>query len=106
MMVIAAAAAVCWVERLSACRKFYASRVAAHAEQESNARLFHAISGHVCGEVAGSMTPEELHRFIASARSYYANRIAYHAALKAKYERAARYPWLPIAPDPPEPERS
>jgi hypothetical protein len=28
----------------------------------------------------------------------------YHENLAAKYERAARYPWLPIAPDPPEPE--
>jgi hypothetical protein len=27
----------------------------------------------------------------------------YHS-LHEKYERAARYPWLPIAPDPPEPE--
>jgi hypothetical protein len=24
--------------------------------------------------------------------------------LKRKYRRAARYPWLPVAPDPPEPE--
>ena len=29
---------------------------------------------------------------------------AYHAAMTAKYERAARYPWLPVEPDPPEPE--
>ena len=28
---------------------------------------------------------------------------AYHQRMKAKYERAARYPWLPVAPDPPEP---
>jgi hypothetical protein len=28
----------------------------------------------------------------------------HHAALKRKYERAARYPWLTIEPDPPEPE--
>jgi hypothetical protein len=28
----------------------------------------------------------------------------YYAALRIKYERAARYPWLPVAPDPPEPE--
>lgn len=26
------------------------------------------------------------------------------ASLKEKYLRAARYPWLPVAPDPPEPE--
>jgi hypothetical protein len=29
---------------------------------------------------------------------------AYHAALARKYERAASHPWLPVAPDPPEPE--
>ena len=27
----------------------------------------------------------------------------YHRGLKLKYERAARFPWLPVAPDPPEP---
>jgi hypothetical protein len=27
-----------------------------------------------------------------------------HKALHIKYEHAARYPWLPIEPDPPEPE--
>jgi hypothetical protein len=29
---------------------------------------------------------------------------AYHRALKSKYEQAARYPWLPVERDPPEPE--
>jgi hypothetical protein len=28
----------------------------------------------------------------------------YHRALKEKYDRAARYPWLSVEPDPPEPE--
>ena len=28
----------------------------------------------------------------------------YHSVLTEKYQRAARYPWLPVAPDPPEPE--
>jgi hypothetical protein len=28
----------------------------------------------------------------------------HYSRLTAKYERAARYPWLPVAPDPPEPE--
>jgi hypothetical protein len=32
-------------------------------------------------------------------------RIADHyLALRRKYERAARYPWLPVAPDPAEPK--
>jgi hypothetical protein len=29
---------------------------------------------------------------------------AFHRRLRIKYERAARYPWLPVDPDPPEPE--
>src|SRR5579871_4762470 len=28
----------------------------------------------------------------------------YYAEMARKYDRATRYPWLPIAPDPPEPE--
>jgi hypothetical protein len=28
----------------------------------------------------------------------------YNAGIKLKYYRAARYPWLPVEPDPPEPE--
>src|SRR5262245_21410608 len=28
----------------------------------------------------------------------------YHATLKQTYERAARYPWLPVPPDPPPPD--
>ncbi len=31
---------------------------------------------------------------------------AHFAALKRKYEYAARYPWLPARPDPPEPRRA
>jgi hypothetical protein len=30
-------------------------------------------------------------------------RAAYHAALKAKYERASRQPWVEMSPDPPPP---
>jgi hypothetical protein len=29
---------------------------------------------------------------------------AYHRGLRIKYERATRYPWLPVDPDPPIPE--
>jgi hypothetical protein len=27
----------------------------------------------------------------------------WHESMARKYERAARYPWLPVEPDPPEP---
>jgi hypothetical protein len=30
---------------------------------------------------------------------------SYHEELKTKYQHAARYPWLPVAPDPPKPRR-
>jgi hypothetical protein len=33
----------------------------------------------------------------------YARMAAHYAALVRKYERAARYPWLPLEPDPPQP---
>ena len=31
------------------------------------------------------------------------DRADHHASLVRKYEHAARYPWLPVEPDPPEP---
>ena len=33
----------------------------------------------------------------------YAKKADYYWAVVRKYERAARYPWLPVEPDPPEP---
>jgi hypothetical protein len=32
------------------------------------------------------------------------DRANHHAAMAHKYEHAARYPWLPVEPDPPEPD--
>jgi hypothetical protein len=32
------------------------------------------------------------------------DRADHHAAMAAKYLQVARYPWLPVAPDPPEPD--
>jgi hypothetical protein len=31
-------------------------------------------------------------------------RLEYHKSLARKYRQAASHPWLPVAPDPPEPE--
>jgi hypothetical protein len=49
-------------------------------------------------------SPEELRKAEEVAHSSWERKIDYHANLRRKYERAARYPWLPVAPDPPEPE--
>jgi hypothetical protein len=32
------------------------------------------------------------------------DRANHHTAMAHKYEHAARYPWPPIEPDPPEPD--
>jgi hypothetical protein len=32
------------------------------------------------------------------------DRAEHHASLARKYEYAARYPWLPVEADPPEPD--
>jgi hypothetical protein len=32
------------------------------------------------------------------------DRSDHHAAMAEKYRQAARQPWLPVAPDPPEPD--
>ncbi len=40
----------------------------------------------------------------AEVERYNVARKAYFAEMARKYDRAARYPWLPVAPDPPPPE--
>jgi hypothetical protein len=31
-------------------------------------------------------------------------RLEWHESMRRRYDRAARYPWLPVEPDPPEPK--
>src|SRR5205085_237360 len=49
-------------------------------------------------------TPEEIERYQREARAYEIRLAEYFDELSKKYEYAARYPWLPVAPDPPEPQ--
>ena len=50
----------------------------------------------------GGMTTEEIMHL---RRDYdrMLDRADHHASLARKYEHAARYPWLPVEPDPPPP---
>jgi hypothetical protein len=68
-----------------------------------------------------SRTSERAHRELAGMRggsgpgaedvrakdlrniAYLSRMAAYHAAMARKYKYAANHPWLPVAPDPPEP---
>jgi hypothetical protein len=40
----------------------------------------------------------------ASDAARYKRLFDYFDSLSRKYERAAKFPWLPVAPDPPEPQ--
>jgi hypothetical protein len=64
-----------------------------------------------CGAWRIGRSSEELreHRaqeevFQASWRAEAQANATYYRSLRLKYERAARYPWLSVAPDPPAPE--
>ncbi len=41
---------------------------------------------------------------VAEMIAQFRRHIPWHAALARKYQHAARYPWLPVEPDPPMPE--
>ena len=58
---------------------------------------------------------DELHKFLAivppaASVEFFGDRraivamVGHHGRLKAKYEEAARHPWFPVEPDPPEPK--
>jgi hypothetical protein len=59
----------------------------------------HAMIQH--GLVLPESGPAEL---IERAKRHNDKLRAYHESLRRKYEFAASHPWLPVAPDPPEPE--
>ncbi len=68
---------------------------------------FHQIAGfHLRRCVAGYAKADRMKdRGISTGMSEHLARIAdHHLSLVEKYSQAARYPWLPVAPDPPEPE--
>jgi hypothetical protein len=47
---------------------------------------------------------EQAARREGEAEANHTRRADYYARSARKYERAARYPWLPVPPDPPAPE--
>jgi hypothetical protein len=70
------------------------------AAYRSKAELARVIRDWSMGWAEGPMQGD----LGAGQRESLMRRIAYQAKLAEKYEHAARYPWLPVAPDPPEPE--
>jgi hypothetical protein len=63
---------------------------------------FHAQAARqIRPERGGIIGPDGAYTHLALADPRFAN---YHQDMAGKYQRAARKPWLPVAPDPPEPK--
>lgn len=66
---------------------------------------FRRIAAHHEAEVeklVGRLPPEVVYGH--SSDDPIMRRLEWHEPMRLKYERAARYPWLPVRPDPPEPK--
>jgi hypothetical protein len=74
----------------------------AQEEQVAARRLRHWTQEVV--RFSGRSQSDEQRRLADVMVDYSRNRAAHHARLKVKYERGARYPWLPIVPDSPSPD--
>ncbi len=103
MMVAVAIAAILlglygWVVRLRRMSVEFLAEARRHADMEKMLRTISGVSGRdSLVEISpGPGVPWKRNTAGAEADQ--------EAALKLKYEHAARYPWLPVAPDPPEPE--
>jgi hypothetical protein len=83
MLVVAVAACGAWGVKLWRLAREYAALAQMHTDWDSTYRWL----------------PEKPHWFAKSMvlKAYY------HDAMARKWERAARYPWLPVEPDAPEP---
>ena len=65
--------------------------------------IFRAMDRQACVLMARTTVPSEGGRHLAED-SRGARLRGYLEGMERKYERAALYPFLPVAPDPPEPE--
>ena len=72
------------------------SELAADLHEVAASEAQSALSGvYVSRTADGAIIP--------ATRDLLTGRAGHYAALARKYERAARYPWLHVEPDPPEP---
>jgi len=93
MALVAVAAMVLAGVRLWRLRESYLERAAMHRRLEASTRRIAKYSGAMSR--IGAEPP--------GADAALNKRAEYRAELGRKYERAARYPWLPVPPDPPPP---
>ncbi len=65
-----------------------------------------SAAGHTIKMGSGSASRLFSTRTLHSVTGVPRHQALWHLALSRKYERAARSPWLPVAPDPPNPSKS
>ncbi len=95
MVVVAIVALSMWVKfQIDARRAYFSQLVRQHYDKRFAASAW-SYSG------PGGAIMEERIKADAVRR---AKASAYYSALIQKYEHAVRYPWLPVARDPPEPK--
>jgi hypothetical protein len=93
MIFVAIAAAVAYSHRLRSLSAIYRWRAELH-DAEADVIEALAIDGPGGGRPVSPLWRDELWR----------DEMRHLKRLAAKYKHAARYPWLPVEPDPPEPE--
>ncbi len=109
MITVAIAGVGLGSHRMHARRLRFLDQARSHAESEAHcAFMWSEVSAYPDfrwpGDRRPPRPPEKVRSEQAAARSYYERKIAHHVTMRAKYERAARYPWLPVAPDSREPK--
>jgi hypothetical protein len=101
--------------RMEARRQRFSALAKAHSSDELVARSLEKLAYEQIdtlaamrkAEEANGNPPDPWNDVIAQARLQATHSRAfadYHAILRRKYEAAARRPWLPVPPDPHEPE--
>lgn len=96
MLAVAVVALLCLLEHR---RRTFRSRAAYHQSRLSGLGVALSYDGHL-------RFYKHQDQGIKWLTNNEAKVPAWHEAMARKYRDGARYPWLPVEPDPPEPERS
>jgi hypothetical protein len=92
--------------RLYRLSRYYSQRAAEDRQQEAaHLDTLHLLEADgFRAEEDGTYSEKLAQSLVIGFYERCVKRIPYHARQRQKYERAARYPWLPVEPDPPMPE--
>jgi len=99
MTAVAVMAVLLAVGRLAGTTWKRLGTAAAHARLADTIRL----NGSTIASVAAVAPSEAARRSHHEAMARHSRFAEYYSDLATRYRRAARYPWLPVPPDPPEP---